>query len=74
MAWGINRGVLSRETYLPIVARAWNAMAATAVHPDGFLGYVQGTGKEPKDSQPDFEDFGVGCFLLAATEVYRIVE
>ena len=81
MAWGINRGVLSRETYLPIVARAWNAMVATAVHPDGFLGYVQGTGKEPKDSQPvgydtvpDFEDFGVGCFLLAATEVYRIVE
>lgn len=81
MAWGINHGVLSRETYLPIVVRAWNAMAATAVHPDGFLGYVQGTGKEPKDSQPvgydtvpDFEDFGVGCFLLAATEVYRIVE
>ena len=45
----------------------------------GFLGYVQGTGKEPKDGQPvtyksvpDFEDYGVGCFLLAGTEVYKL--
>ena len=27
-------------------------MVKDAVHPNGFLGYVQGTGKEPKDSQP----------------------
>ena len=46
-------------------------MVKDAVHPNGFLGYVQGTGKEPKDGQPvtyksvpDFEDYGVGCFLL----------
>ena len=46
---------------------------------DGFLGYVQGTGKEPKDSQPvtydkvpDFEDFGTGCFLLAGSENLQI--
>lgn len=44
-----------------------------------ILGYVQGTGKEPKDGQPvtyksvpDFEDYGVGCFLLAGTEVYKL--
>jgi unsaturated rhamnogalacturonyl hydrolase len=50
-----------------------------SVHPDGSLGYVQGTGKEPKDSQPvsydnkpDFEDFGLGCFLLAGSEVYKL--
>ncbi len=50
-----------------------------ALHQDGFLGYVQGTGKEPKDSQPvgydkvpNFEDFGLGCFLLAGSEMYRI--
>ena len=53
-------------------------MVKDAVHPNGFLGYVQGTGKEPKDGQPvtyksvpDFEDYGVGCFLLAGTEVLR---
>ena len=55
------------------------AMVKEAVHPNGFLGYVQGTGKEPKDGQPvtyksvpDFEDYGVGCFLLAGTEVYKL--
>ena len=79
MAWGINNGVLKRDEYLPVVAKAWNAMAKEAVHKNGFLGYVQGTGKEPKDGQPvgyatkpDFEDYGVGCFLLAGSEVYKL--
>lgn len=79
MAWGIRNGVLPREIYLPIVTKAWNAMANESVHPDGFLGFVQGTGKEPKDSQPvsytnkpDFTDFGLGAFLLAGSEVYKL--
>ena len=79
MAWGINQGLLDRAEYLPIVEKAWNAMVKDAVHKNGFLGYVQGTGKEPKDGQPvtydsvpDFEDFGTGCILLARTEVYKL--
>lgn len=79
MAWGINQGLLDRAEYLPIVEKAWNAMVKDAVHKNGFLGYVQGTGKEPKDGQPvtydsvpDFEDFGTGCFLLAGCEVYKL--
>ena len=79
MAWGINQGLLDRAEYLPIVEKAWNAMVKDAVHKNGFLGYVQGTGKEPKDGQPvtydsvpDFEDFGTGCFLLAGSEVYKL--
>ena len=79
MAWGINNGLISRKKYLPVVERAWNAMISESVHQNGFLGYVQGTGKEPKDSQPvgydivpNFEDFGLGCFLLAGTEVYKL--
>jgi len=79
MAWGINNGYLNRAEYLPIVVKAWNAMVKDAVHPNGFLGYVQGTGKEPKDGQPvtydhapDFEDYGIGCFILAGTEVYKL--
>jgi unsaturated rhamnogalacturonyl hydrolase len=78
-AWGINNGVLDKKTYLPAVTKAWNAMSKEAVHPDGKLGYVQGTGKEPKDGQPlgydktpDFEDYGLGCFLLAGTEIYKL--
>lgn len=79
MAWGINNNILEKKTYLPAVQKAWNAMAQECVHPEGFLGYVQGTGKEPKDGQPvsytnipDFEDYGLGCFLLAGSEVYKL--
>ena len=79
LAWGIRNGLLDRDEYLPIVLKAWNAMVKDAVHPDGFLGYVQGTGKEPKDGQPvtydskpDFDDFGTGCFLLAGSEIYKL--
>ncbi|MGF2410688.1 glycoside hydrolase family 88/105 protein [Ferruginibacter sp.] len=79
MAWGINNKILDKATYLPVITKAWNAMAKESVHANGFLGWVQGTGKEPKESQPvtydrepDFEDFGLGCFLLAGSEVYKI--
>lgn len=79
MAWGISNGLLDSKEYLPVVEKGWKAMVKDAVHANGFLGYVQGTGKEPKDGQPvtytsvpDFEDYGVGCFLLAGTEVYKL--
>ena len=79
MAWGVNNGLLDSEFYKPIIAKAWNAMDREAVHPNGFLGYVQGTGKEPKDGQPvsynskpDFEDYGLGCFLMAGTEIMKM--
>jgi rhamnogalacturonyl hydrolase YesR len=79
MAWGVNNGILKKATYQPIIAKAWNAMAKDCLHPDGMLGYVQGTGKEPKDGQPvsydhipDFEDYGLGCYLLAGSEIARL--
>lgn len=79
MAYGINNGLLDKETYLPCVIRGWNAMCEEAIHDDGFLGFVQGAGACPEDGQPvqfgkaaDFEDFGIGCFLLAAAEVYQL--
>jgi rhamnogalacturonyl hydrolase YesR len=79
MAWGVNHNLLDETKYKPIITKAWNALMKESVHPNGFLGYVQGTGKEPKDSQPvthdsvpNFEDFGLGCFLLAGTQVISI--
>jgi len=79
MAWGVRQGLLDKAQYQPLIVKAWNAMATECVHPDGALGYVQGTGKEPKDGQPvsytskpDFEDYGLGCFLLAGSEVYKL--
>jgi unsaturated rhamnogalacturonyl hydrolase len=79
MAWGINNGFIDAKTYKPVLVKAWNAMVKDAVTEDGSLGYVQGTGKEPKDGQPvtytsrpDFEDYGLGCFLLAGAEVSKL--
>ena len=79
MAYGINNGFLDKETYLPVVEKGWNVIIKDALHKNGFLGYLQSTGKEPKDGQPlsydkvpDFEDYGLECFLLAGAEIYRI--
>lgn len=79
MAWGVRMGILDKNEYLPVLTKAWNAMLKEAIHPNGFLAYVQGTGKEPKDGQPvtytsmpDFEDYGIGCFLLAGSEIYKL--
>lgn len=79
MAYGVRTGLLDAKKFMPILAKGWNAMVNEAVHPNGYLGYVQGTGKEPKDGQPvaydskpDFDDYGTGCFLLAGSEVYKL--
>ena len=78
MSWGIRTGLLKAKHYRPACQQAWTAIAS-CVHPNGFLGYVQGTGKEPASSQPvtfnrepDFEDYGLGCFLLGAVEYYKL--
>ena len=77
-AWGVRKGILDKNKYMPVIKKSWKALSAV-VQKNGFLGYVQGTGKEPKDGQPvsydsmpNFEDFGLGCFLLAGIEVYKL--
>lgn len=78
MAWCVRHGYLPADQYLPVMQKTWQAMAS-CVHKDGMLGWQQGTGKQPSDSQPvtfdklpDFDDYGVGCFLLGATEYYKL--
>ncbi|MBU1072277.1 glycoside hydrolase family 88 protein, partial [bacterium] len=78
LAWGIRSGLLDEQTYLPVAARAWQGLSTVAVHPDGFLGYVQDVGGEPASSQPVTcdctADFGVGAFLLAGSELFRLAD
>jgi len=80
ICWGMRQGYLKEKVYRPIADKAWAAMAKDAVHPDGFLGWMQGTGKDPSagqplsyDKVPDFEDYGTGCFLLGAAEYYKLL-
>ena len=79
MAWGIQKGYLKEKEYMPVCDKAWEGMIRDCVHRDGFLGWVQGTGKDPSagqplsyDKVPDFEDYGTGCFLLGGTEYYKL--
>lgn len=80
MAWGVRHGYLPAKKFTPIIYNTWNIMVRDCLHKDGILGYVQGTGKQPSDSQPvtydkepDFDDYGLGCFLLCGTEIVKMM-
>jgi unsaturated rhamnogalacturonyl hydrolase len=80
LAYGLNAGLLDEASFLPAVSRGWGALSVGALRPDGSLGYVQSTGADPEagqpvtyESRPDFEDFALGAFLLAGTEVMKLV-
>lgn len=72
LAWGINEGLLARASYLPAVERAWSSLVSS-IYADGRLAYVQPSGSAPQTVHKESTDvYGVGAFLLAASEVYRL--
>ena len=72
LAWGVNHGLLPERRYRQSIHRGWRALVA-AVGPDGKLGWVQRIGAQPDQvSADDTQLYGVGAFLLAASEVSRI--
>jgi unsaturated rhamnogalacturonyl hydrolase len=74
MAWGINHGLLDLAQYEPVVRKAWRALVA-CVTPEGKLEHVQPAGAGPKKFDPtDTEVYGVGAFLLAGSEMYRLAQ
>jgi rhamnogalacturonyl hydrolase YesR len=74
LAWGVNRGLLDAATFKPAIRKAWNALV-DCVQPDGKLTHVQPIGSDPKKFADDStEVYGVGAFLLAGSEVYRMAE
>ncbi|MGR6331188.1 glycoside hydrolase family 88/105 protein [Sphingomonas sp. XXL09] len=69
MAWGVNSGLLPRATYAPVAQRGWAALTR-AIQPDGRLGWVQQVSDRPETVAPgDTQYYGVGAFLLAATQM-----
>jgi rhamnogalacturonyl hydrolase YesR len=74
MAWGINNGLLPRAKYEPVVKKAWAGMLRH-IYADGRLGSIQ-----PIDAQPGkFKAsasyvYGVGGFLLAASEMDKLAK
>ncbi len=72
LAWGINRGLLDRARYEPVVRKAWQGLVE-CVTEEGKLEHVQPIGADPKKFDPTHTDvYGVGAFLLAGSEIYRL--
>jgi rhamnogalacturonyl hydrolase YesR len=84
LAWGIRKGLLDSATYSAAMQKAWNGLSTIALQSNGLLGYTQSTGDRPCTEDPDaagrlsatrlanFDDYGVGGFLLAGSEVYQL--
>ena len=74
MAWGVNQGVLDRKVYRPVIEKAWRGMLGH-IYADGRLGDIQQTGAEPAFYRPSASyTYGVGGFLLAASEVKHMAQ
>jgi unsaturated rhamnogalacturonyl hydrolase len=69
LAWGINNGILDRAKFEPVVTRAWAGMLAD-IYEDGRLGSIQPIDGQPGKFKPSASSvYGVGGFLLAASEL-----
>ena len=72
LAWGVNHGVLDRDTYIPVVEKAWRGMV-NEIYADGRLGNIQQTGGAPNYFLPGSSyNFGIGGFLLAGEQVAHL--
>ena len=71
--WGINEGLLDKETYMPHAVKAWQAIVH-AVHPDGMLGSVQAVGEKPEAITTDMtEVYGPAAMVYAAREILKAI-
>jgi rhamnogalacturonyl hydrolase YesR len=74
MAYGVRTGLLARDAYEPVVARAWQCLTIQALQPSGRVGFCQPVGMGPHRNF-DFNStssFCAGQFALAAAEVAQL--
>lgn len=75
LLWGVNNGYLNAAEYLPVIDRSWRYLQDVALQADGSVGYVQPIGEKAIPGQVvdqnSTTNFGVGAYLLAATELYK---
>jgi unsaturated rhamnogalacturonyl hydrolase len=74
MAWGVNRGILDRNVFLPSLLKGWKGLSAM-VKPDGRLCCIQPEAVAPgatPDSTAAKVWYGTGIFLMAGEEMMRL--
>jgi unsaturated rhamnogalacturonyl hydrolase len=78
LLWGINQGILDRKDFEPVVKLSWDYLTTKAINKRGRVGYVQPIGERAIPGQvvnkKSTSNFGVGAVLLAASEMYRLLE
>jgi unsaturated rhamnogalacturonyl hydrolase len=74
LAWGINNGILSKDDYLPVVQDSWAGLVSV-VSEEGKVQWGQLVGSSPYVVlQEDSHEYVSGMFLLAASEMYKMVK
>lgn len=74
LAWGINNGILSKDDYVPVVTKSWQALVSV-VSEEGKVQWGQLVGAGPyKVLQEDSHEYVTGTFLLAASEMYKLAK
>jgi rhamnogalacturonyl hydrolase YesR len=72
MTWGINNGILDKETFLPVVTKAWQALY-NAVDKEGKVCWGQSVSRDPDNvEKEDSEIYVSGAFLLAGSEMLKL--
>jgi rhamnogalacturonyl hydrolase YesR len=70
--WGMNNGLLDKNVYAPVTDKSWDYLTRIALQADGRIGFVQPIGERADQhrnvTSETTADFGVGAFLLAASE------
>ena len=74
LAWGVNNGLLEKVEYTYAAKRAWEALSRCQ-HEDGRVGWVQNIGAFPEPaSESSWQNFGTGAYLLAGSEVLKLIK
>lgn len=74
MAWGINHGFLDRDTYLPVVCKAWDGLVKS-VSAEGKVQWGQPVGDRPRPVQEELtHEYVTGTFLLAGSEMFKLAK
>lgn len=72
LAWGVNQGLLDRMTHESAALRGWAALVSCQ-EADGRIVHIQPVAGSPKNFPEDSTmPYGVGAFLLAGSEIYRL--
>jgi rhamnogalacturonyl hydrolase YesR len=72
IAYAVNNGIVDRTVFTPVLEKSWTALCSY-VKPDGRFTGIQPIGDSPVKYEENYTmPYGVGAFLLAASEMYKL--